>query len=488
MIAKLRYLGRALALFPSELGEFYEEVCTVSRHSVDTEWVEDVATGSTYPVRTRNISKIPLFWYTEEGDTAAFCALAGYGPRILADLNKYGYQVTVEDFVDDGLGKPDLSQIEGVSWRSRQKEVFSKLLAHRGGIVVCPTGWGKTFLVKLLAKVYPRAEILITVNSNDIASNIYDDLKYDLGSQLGRIGAGKSYTRRVTVCTSQSLHKAPKDVNLILADECHTLMTENYVKKFNKFRRARIFGFTATPEGRSDKAEGFGEAVFGQQIADVTYQEGVAGGNIVQLQVRMITSSAGPDVAGMRNTADADRLGLWLNDYRNRLIAYTVRKVEEEIGDDQQLLVMVDKTEHAYALGQLLPEFPIVTGEPSPARITAMRKRGAMTPEQEPCTKKMREAYRKAFETHELKRAIATKIWSKGVDFRDLAVLVRADGTGSPLDSGQVPGRLSRLGDKTSKLQGLLIDFMDKFSKNLQYRSVQRLRVYRKNGFQVEVR
>jgi superfamily II DNA or RNA helicase len=292
----------------------------------------------------------------------------------------------------------------------------------------------------------------------------------------------------VIVCTSQSLHKAPKDVSLILADECHTHMTEGYVKKFNKFRRARLFGFTATPEGRSDGAEGFGEALFGPVIANVNYQESVAGGNIVQLHVRVHRSELGPEVSRIAVKATADRLGIWLNEDRNNLIARVTREVEEEIGDDQQLLIMVDKTEHAYALGQLLPNFAIVTGEPDAARVTAMRRRGSMTDDQEICTVKMRERYKKAFEAHELKRAIATKIWSKGVDFRDLAVLVRADGSGSPIDAGQVPGRLSRLGDKTAKDSGLLIDFLDTFSGNLQGRAQKRLAVYRKNGFRIEMR
>lgn len=488
MFAKVRYLGRAFAVFPGELGGLYEEYCTVVTQERQTEWVEDVDTGRSYPHAKFVKNHTPLFWYTEQKGVRVFCTMSGFGPGIIKDLKKRGYRVKVEDFVNDGLGEPDLSQVKKVVWRSGQKQVFARLLAYKRGIVVCPTGWGKTFLIRMLARVYPKAEILITVDTNDVAERVHDDLRNSLGVKIvGRIGGGRNEPGRVTICTAASLHKAPKDVNIVLADECHSLMTENYVKKFNKFHRARIFGLTATPEGKSNKGEGFGLAIFGPKIADISYQQGVAGGNVVPISVRMIRSTVGPNVAGMHNKTDADRHALWLNEDRNRLVANTVCQLDEEIGPDQQMLVMVDKTEHAYALGQLLPGFPVITGEPTAQRVKAMRKRGAMLPDQEICTKRMREEYRKSFEANKLKRAIATKIWSKGVDFLDLAVLVRADGTGSPIHSGQIPGRLSRLGDQTTKFQGLLVDFLDTFSSNLQRRSQSRLKVYRQNGFQVEV-
>ena len=146
---------------------------------------------------------------------------------------------------------------------------------------------------------------------------------------------------------------------------------------------------------------------------------------------------------------------------------------------------MVSVAEHAYALGQKLPDFTIVTGEVSPDRAKEMQRRGAMLPDQEICTKSMREEYTQAFENNKLKRVIATMIWKQGVDFRDLACLVRADGQASGINSIQVPGRLSRLGRETDKAVGLLIDCYDSFSKNLEARSNKRLAIYRKNGWSI---
>lgn len=484
---RISYVGRAVLVTPGEVGEHFHELCTPCPVKRVTEWIEDLSTGTSRQIQTVKTEASPLYWYdTDDRGRKIFGTLAGYGLEIERQLRKRYDDVQVRSLVDDGLGEPDLSKLSEVKWRRRQKGIFAKLLAYRGGMIVCPTGWGKTFMIKLLARVYPQARIVVTVASRDIVQDIYDDLKWDFPRDIGMIGNGKHQPKRLIIAVAQSLHKCPKDASIILADECHTLMTKRYTKIFNRFRRAKIFGFTATPSGRSDRGEGFGHAVFGSEIANVTYQEGVAGGNVVQLRARIIPSTKGPEVSAIPNKARADQKAIWCNADRNGLIARAVREVEEEIGPDQQLLVMVDKTEHAYCLGQLLPEFAIVTGEPTADRVKEMRKRKSMTADQEICTKRMREEYRKAFEAHELKRAIATGVWSKGVDFRDLAVLVRADGGGSPINSGQVPGRLSRLGRKTQKVDGLLIDFFDNFSRNLRSRSESRIRVYRQNGYEIE--
>lgn len=489
------YLGRAVAVRPAVFGQMFEDHCTVNRVTHVEEWVLDppdpitgVSTGRKHLQRSTQTDPIRMWWYAQEG--ATFCAYSGYGPHIEVDLRKRGIEPVIKTLVDDGLGAPNLAALAGVMWRPRQKEVFVKLLANKRGVIICPTAFGKTFLIKLLAKVYPKAQIGITVASVDVCKDMYDELKYELGGQLGMLGGGRNVINRVNIVVSQSLHKLPKDINLLLADECHELLTVNYVKMFNKFRRARLFGFTASPDARSDKADGLAEAVFGPQLIDVGYQEGVAAGNIVQLNVRMYRCPFGPNVSGSQVPQyKVSRLGIWQNTGRNLLIAKIVRQLEQqELAPEDQVLVMVDTAEHAYLLGQLLPDYTIVSGEVDPSRALKLQKDGLMLPTQELCTAKLRDKYRKAFESYELKRVISTKVWRKGVDFRDLSVLVRADGLASGTDAVQIPGRLSRLAKKSDKTSGLLIDFLDDFSKNLKGRSLARHRVYKDKGWFIDIR
>lgn len=491
MTVELGYLGRALRLAPAVFGEMFHDVCTVQRIDDVVEWVTetDAMTGEerSRPERRRKTVGIPLYWYAESNGVQYFCTYSGYGPRILAELKRRGIETRVRTLVSDGLGKPDLSVLKDVVWRTKQREVFARLLAHERGMIDCPTAFGKSFICCQLARVYPNAKIIYTVPQLDVVRKVFKEMQYLLPArEVGIIGDGRNKVRRVNVVSSRSLHNAPKDTNLILADECHSLMTEEYVKKFNKFLRARIFGLSASIGERTDKADAFGEALFGPVLIKVDYNEGVAGGNIVPINVRMFRVDDGPDVSGIRNDdTRVNRIGIWRNERRNEVVAKVTKQVQHELGDDAQILVIVATAEHAYSLGQKLPDFTIVTDELQPGRVKQLLRCGAMIKSQELCTKKMREEYTRAFEQNTLKRVIATMIWKQGVDFRDLACLVRADGQSSGINAIQVTGRLSRLGRETDKAAGLLIDFYDSFSRNLKYRSDKRLRIYRKNGWSI---
>ncbi len=476
-VCRVDYLGRCVAVYPGVFGQLLEKLCTVTR-------MKSVQEG--YKT-TFQQEQLPLFWYVDRPEGQVFCAFAGFGPSIEQVLRDRGLPLEVNERVADGMEEPNLFPVKYVQWREGQKEVFLNLLACRRGVIVCPTAFGKTFMIKQLAKVYPKAQIAITLPQKDVCETIFRDLQAELGRDVGMLGGGQNQPGRVTVVVSKSLHKLPKDINLLLVDECHSLMTDLYIAQLNKFTRARMFGLTASDSGRSDKADRLIEAVFGPVLVDVSYQQGVAGGNIVPLEVRMYDQPEGPDVAGRNmQPAQVNRLGIWTNRARNDRLMRVVRSIEQEIGADEQVLIMVDTVEHAYLLGQLLPEYVVVSGDTDAARISKLMARGGIKSTQVICTPDLRRQYREQFEQHILKRAIATKIWKQGVDFRDLAVLVRADGSASGIDAVQIPGRLSRLGNKTDKERGILIDFKDTFSRNLLGRSMARMRVYRDKGWQIK--
>ena len=488
MNVKLVHAGRFAYILPAVYGQMFEETCTVTLTNVERPCRDNGF------VKRRVNDRVTFYWYDRFKDgNEVFCFFSGYARRIRSELLARGLTVDESRITDDGLGKPDTTHLKGVTWRPMQRETIVKVLALLAspvsytGYINCPTAFGKTFMMKQLARAYPSANIIITAPSIDITRAIYQDLHATMPSEVGFVGDGQHNPARVTVAVSQSLHLCRKDANLIMVDECHSVLTKNFIKVFNKFLRARFLGFTATPEGKADRSDGFIEPIFGHEIINVSYQSAVEVGNVVPLRVMMVRSVNGPDVSSESDETRANRLGLWANRPRNELIAGVVRAIERKLGPDAQILVMVDKTEHAYRLGQLLPEWAIVTGDMDAAKVDRFIQKGVMLPAQEPCTAKRRADLTARFTAHTLKRAIATRIWRQGVDFRDLACLVRADGLASTIDASQIPGRLSRLGRETDKQYGLLVDFVDQFSRNLLNRSNRRMSVYRSNGWVISV-
>lgn len=485
--AAVSYIGRFIGIEPAELGTRFESACT-------TTLVEQEMPNASNGWKRRAVPvKVPNFWYAVHPVTGRrmFYCLSGYGPMILGELHKSNISVTEQDLMPSRLPEPSFDALSAIEWRGNQASVLATMLAYRCGVIVCPTGWGKSFLLAALMLMYPKSTIIFTVPSRDVAREIYDALvkvyvPVDEDDYVGFVGDGHHDPKRVTVAVSHSLKYCDKNAALLVGDECHALVSESFRMILKEFKRAKFIGMTASPTGRSDNGDSLIEAIFGPVIATVDYGEAVTDGNIVPLKVWTFECRKGPDVTGIDRKDLKDRAGLWNNRDRNLLVVDAVNAAFKEYGEDAQILIMVDKTEHAFRLQQLMPDFTVVTGDLDADRAQELQKQGALIPGQRLCTPKDRKRYKKEFSAGKLKRVIATFVWSKGVNFQDLNVLVRADGLGSSIQSTQVPGRLSRLGTNKQKTHGLLIDFIDSFSSDLFGRSMSRLRVYKQHGWKIE--
>ena len=139
---------------------------------------------------------------------------------------------------------------------------------------------------------------------------------------------------------------------------------------------------------------------------------------------------------------------------------------------------MVETLEHAIYLHKLLPEYAVV-------HCGANKKKtiGGVSTFKYKMDDKRLDYLRRQFSKGELKKVIATTTWREGVDFPNLAVLIRADGMTSPIAGNQIPGRLSRLAE--GKNCGVLVDFGDEFSSWAERRSKERMGVYRKTGWRI---
>ena len=90
------------------------------------------------------------------------------------------------------------------------------------------------------------------------------------------------------------------------------------------------------------------------------------------------------------------------------------------------------------------------------------------------------------FRSGKLRKVIATGVYRQGVDFPALSVLIRADGSPSPIASSQIPGRLSRL--SPGKDTAVLVDFRDRFNDTALNNWYRRSATYRKNGWTIDMK
>jgi superfamily II DNA or RNA helicase len=428
---------------------------------------------------------VDLACYTLDHKQRVACAY-GFYPRIRKLLRELGHEVNLSNLAPHPhpeIFEPDWSNVLSFTeLRYRQQEFLELLINKDQGRFDCPPGFGKTMLIALAARLFPKAKIDITAVSADVCRNICSELETALPN-VGLIGGGKKQKgHRVTVYVAKSLCHSPADADILFGDECHQLPCDSYIEHLTRYRYARKYGMSATHDMRLDGQDMRVESVFGPIIMQLSYQEGEENKLVVPIRVEWTDVEMDYDPCAGMDQVEKLRHGIWRNDYRNSLIAADARQHRA----DEQVLIVVNTIDHAVHLKQVLPEFTLVYAENGLDAIHRRRyTKWGLIPENEPLmTLERRSKLRVKFESGELKKVIATGVWSTGVDFRQLEVLIRADASGSPTLDTQLPGRISRLSAETGKNCGILRDYRDQFNKTFAQRAKRREANYAANGWE----
>ncbi len=471
---------------------------------------------------TRIVSEVKrLYRFDKKG--RLMCG-SGFIDRIYDRLKAHGYTAAVDDLTPEKPGVFEarwdkLAKAEGrpftptaeektalyahlaagtrppveVARRVKQAEIIDVVVRRvskgLGGAIQAPPGLGKSVMLAAYCLLYPKARIAVVVPGRD---NFFKTMRHLTrfvpnvqGQGCGQRSKGRS---RVTVVSLDSAHHIDDDTDLILVDEGHKAMAEEATSSLLTVApNALRFAFTATPEGRMDNLDARMEGLFGPIVYKMEWPEAVALGMVVQIESRILSGAA------MHNPLDSlkahqrsnpflrKKVGIWHNEDRNALFA-KVARTHFEAGD--QVLLMVDKIEHALVFHKLLPEATLVYGQQDIANWDKFVKQKLIDEDTfVPLSSAAREEMRQAFEAGELKFVIATDVWSTGVSFDALQVILRADARSSAILDEQIPGRVSRVHDESGKEVGILYDCDDLFDPGARSGAAKRIANYKGKGW-----
>lgn len=417
--------------------------------------------------------------------------LPGLWPRVRAYLDQHKIQYEIEDKRNPDIRpEPDYSKIAGESLRAGQDVALAMISSLDCGIINTTTAWGKSYLISLVCKIYPTLNIVVTTGSTMVVSTLYDYLCKQLPGQVGYLYARGNTThgKRVVVTTLKSLpNLAPEKVQLLLCDECHQVADNQAGRDISKFVFCRRFGFSASPI-RNDGSRIVMEALFGPEILKMTYQESVDVGNVTPMKYLMLPCPKGPtslcDKQGLDDVFKK-RFGYWCNQSRNREISRLVYDIKQVY--EGQILIMVGSLEHAIQLHMLLPWFKVAHYGATDlnemkAKKFSNEKYANLDLSQYKLTQKQLDIMRAAFAKGTLRYVICTKVFRQGVDFKQLAIIIRGDGDVSGVECIQIPGRVARLAD--GKEYCYLIDPDDTFSAWSRDRSASREKQYQEQQWE----
>ena len=387
--------------------------------------------------------------------------LSGFMHRIKDKLQEHGYDFELVD-ARTPFPKPDmLTALDGL--RDYQMECSYTAIMSGGGVIACPTGWGKTHIIASILRAYKQEDLcarntpmsVITTASKDIAEQNYNSLRKILPNrEVGLIMSGKKErSDDIQVITLDSLHHInPDEIGIMVVDEVHEAATAERSDQIQLARFARRWGASATPSGRYDGSDLVTEGLVGPVIYRRTYQQGVADSALVPIVVYWVTVP-GPHIGLAKwvkykqHKAKYD----WAvdrNDIQNNQIIWLLKNIPEAY----QTLCIMRHTAQMNLLAPSLPGVQYVHAKTDAKSLQVQRQYDLVA-----ISASQRKTLYTDFRSGKVRKIMSTYVYKQGVDFPELEIMINAGGGGSEIVSGQIPGRGSR--PSTDKDRAYLIDF-----------------------------
>ena len=178
----------------------------------------------------------------------------------------------------------------------QSEAVATWMKAGRRGVVVLPTGTGKTFVAMLCVSKIQRPALVVTPTL-DLMRQWYDQFTALFGVEVGAVGGGDYDFKPLTVTTYDSayLHveRWGNQFGLLIFDECHHLPGPTYSQTAIASLAPFRLGLTATPE----RADG-GDIIFPELVGPIVYRREItelSGDYLAEYQTRVLAVDLTPE-------------------------------------------------------------------------------------------------------------------------------------------------------------------------------------------------
>jgi superfamily II DNA or RNA helicase len=181
---------------------------------------------------------------------------------------------TKQHYEDTARGWP----VEQTGWklnaertpRDYQLAAVKEWSKTRRGVVVMPTGTGKTFTAFLCIEKVGRPTLVVTPKI-DLMVQWAQELERAFGITVGMVGAGEFNYQPLTVTTYDSayihLERWANRFGMVIFDECHHLPGVSYMEAAHAGLAPFRLGLTATPE----RADG-GDQLLPELVGPIVYR------------------------------------------------------------------------------------------------------------------------------------------------------------------------------------------------------------------------
>jgi superfamily II DNA or RNA helicase len=409
-------------------------------------------------------------WSAKEGNDWYF--FRGHLDRVKNYLTEKKIQFKIEAEIDIGL-EPMPFFLKGIIFRRDQLELMQNAVCDtfQNGVIVAPTGTGKTILQLGIRSAFPKNRCLILAHTVDLVQQTVDECNKFGFDDVQQIGGGKKYKGKfgqTVVSTIQSFNKIdPEDwmtaFPILMVDEAHhvTKFDNTYANVLRYLLAPVRLGFTATLP-TEEEAELALEGLIGPVVGEQTINEASELQILAEPVVKLLKSPFNRLTKDIRRYAEVYDHGIVHNIERNRIIVSTILKHKDK---GEISLIFVNRLEHGENLVKLFKEkgdiyVPFVRGD-----MPALERKNI----------------KENLINGKRKIAIASTAWKEGINVPSLNVVFNAGGGKDELPVLQTIGRGLRRTDEKDMV--IIYDFFDPSHYYLISHFGQRVTLYMENNW-----
>lgn len=361
----------------------------------------------------------------------------------------------------------NIPRIKNITLRNDQIIAIRRMKIKQRGVIVFPTGSGKTIIMVGFISMFLGYKILILCHTKDLIKQISEELTNAgffhhilTGENKINFQELKKLKTCILLSTDKSYVKIEPELtssffDITLIDEVHHVANEhtNYGRIMKTNLSPVKIGFTATiPEDqyKSLIIKGF----FGEVIHQLKGEE--ESKIVAKAKVNFIPVPKNDTLGNIKNYQEIYKKCLVNNQERNRLIVQTALK---SIRKNEQVLIIVDQVDHGRILKNIFKDndidSPFIQGIEN---------------------SDYRNKIRSKLKRRKLMVAIATRVWKEGINIPTLNHIIFVAGGKDEISIRQAMGRGLRLAENKTEIH--LTDFLDPY-RYLAEHSIERFTVYR---------
>lgn len=352
--------------------------------------------------------------------------------------------------------------------REYQKDPVRKAIKYlkdpkkkRPGLVVAPTGSGKSYLIAFIAKYWKEPILVLQPTKELLEQNISKIRELGIEATEYSASVGIKELSKITYATLGSIKGKVEElkalgIKTVLIDECHTSFSPSPDSAFsifmNELKPKKVIGLTATPFRLVNLSGGsqlnlltrMSPKFFSFFIDIIQIQDIIKLGfwSKFNYEIHNVgTDLLIPNSSGSEFTEDSILNTSKSYDINNKIYKRVIKLQKDGV---KNALVFVDSLATAEKLAEYVPNSAVVHGKmPKKLRTETIRK----------------------FKEGEIQVVFNYGVLTTGFDFPDLRCVILGRPTMSLALYYQKVGRGSRISKETGKEDCLIIDFGSNYSR-----------------------